>query len=153
MKYCSKCGKELVDEAIICTGCGCSVQYENHSINKEVKKYSYYDPMKAVYIMSFISNILLALTLTFVLNALISGYIYIHEDAYYTYVNFYFEESWIYCSLISAFPTIIFNIITLVLYKTRSTEPTLDGVLKYVSKLIAAILLLSVAGSLIYTIL
>ncbi len=24
MKYCVKCGKELVDEAIICTGCGCS---------------------------------------------------------------------------------------------------------------------------------
>ena len=25
MKYCSKCGKELIDEAIICTGCGCAV--------------------------------------------------------------------------------------------------------------------------------
>ncbi|OON97009.1 MAG: hypothetical protein ATN31_08830 [Candidatus Epulonipiscioides saccharophilum] len=22
MKYCSKCGKELVDESIVCTGCG-----------------------------------------------------------------------------------------------------------------------------------
>ena len=25
MKYCSKCGKELFDEAVICTGCGCAV--------------------------------------------------------------------------------------------------------------------------------
>lgn len=25
MKYCSKCGKELLDEAVICTGCGCAV--------------------------------------------------------------------------------------------------------------------------------
>ena len=25
MKYCSKCGKELVDEAVICTSCGCYV--------------------------------------------------------------------------------------------------------------------------------
>lgn len=25
MKYCSKCGKELVDEAVICVGCGCPV--------------------------------------------------------------------------------------------------------------------------------
>ena len=24
MKYCSKCGKELVDEAVICPGCGCA---------------------------------------------------------------------------------------------------------------------------------
>ena len=23
MKYCSKCGKELFDEAVICPGCGC----------------------------------------------------------------------------------------------------------------------------------
>ncbi len=25
MKYCTKCGHELVDEAIICTNCGCAV--------------------------------------------------------------------------------------------------------------------------------
>lgn len=25
MKYCQKCGKELVDEAVICVNCGCSV--------------------------------------------------------------------------------------------------------------------------------
>lgn len=26
MKYCQKCGKELMDEAVICPGCGCSVE-------------------------------------------------------------------------------------------------------------------------------
>lgn len=26
MKYCQKCGKEIVDEAVVCTGCGCSVE-------------------------------------------------------------------------------------------------------------------------------
>lgn len=25
MKYCSKCGKEIMDEAIVCPGCGCAV--------------------------------------------------------------------------------------------------------------------------------
>lgn len=25
MKYCSHCGKELMDEAVVCTGCGCAV--------------------------------------------------------------------------------------------------------------------------------
>ena len=24
--YCSKCGKEIMDEAVICPGCGCAVQ-------------------------------------------------------------------------------------------------------------------------------
>ena len=25
MKFCSKCGKEIVDEAIVCPNCGCAV--------------------------------------------------------------------------------------------------------------------------------
>lgn len=27
MKYCTHCGKEVLDDAIICPACGCSVQY------------------------------------------------------------------------------------------------------------------------------
>lgn len=26
MKYCSQCGKELVDEAVVCPNCGCALQ-------------------------------------------------------------------------------------------------------------------------------
>lgn len=26
MKYCSQCGKELADEAVMCPNCGCAVQ-------------------------------------------------------------------------------------------------------------------------------
>lgn len=26
MKYCSKCGKEIHDDAVVCTHCGCSVK-------------------------------------------------------------------------------------------------------------------------------
>ncbi len=26
MKYCSKCGNEVLDEAVVCTHCGCSLQ-------------------------------------------------------------------------------------------------------------------------------
>lgn len=29
MKYCTKCGKEIMDEAIVCPGCGCSQQAGN----------------------------------------------------------------------------------------------------------------------------
>ena len=24
MKYCSKCGKEIMDKAVVCPGCGCA---------------------------------------------------------------------------------------------------------------------------------
>ena len=34
MKYCTHCGKELLDEAVICVGCGCSVSgQDNHAID------------------------------------------------------------------------------------------------------------------------
>ena len=26
MKYCSKCGKEIMDEAVVCPNCGCSLE-------------------------------------------------------------------------------------------------------------------------------
>ncbi len=29
MKFCSKCGKEIVDEAIVCPSCGCAVVSPN----------------------------------------------------------------------------------------------------------------------------
>ena len=29
MKFCEKCGKELLDEAVICVGCGCAVGEQN----------------------------------------------------------------------------------------------------------------------------
>jgi len=50
MKFCSKCGKELQDDAVVCVGCGCLVnsnpqpnpqpnqQYGNYILKKE-KKY------------------------------------------------------------------------------------------------------------------
>ncbi len=34
MKFCSKCGKEVMEEAVICTNCGCSLGSEN---KKETK--------------------------------------------------------------------------------------------------------------------
>ena len=30
MKYCTHCGKELLDEAVICVGCGCAVDGYNN---------------------------------------------------------------------------------------------------------------------------
>ncbi len=36
MKYCSKCGKELLDEAVICVGCGCAVgEQNNQTVNNK----------------------------------------------------------------------------------------------------------------------
>ena len=31
MKFCQHCGKEIMDKAVICPGCGCSVQEVNNT--------------------------------------------------------------------------------------------------------------------------
>ena len=36
MKFCQHCGKEILDEAVICPGCGCSVQVTNSTQATEV---------------------------------------------------------------------------------------------------------------------
>lgn len=33
MKYCSKCGKELMEEAVVCPGCGCA--QENQTVQAQ----------------------------------------------------------------------------------------------------------------------
>lgn len=38
MKFCSKCGKELFDEAAICPGCGCAVTAVNVPVTVAVPK-------------------------------------------------------------------------------------------------------------------
>ena len=35
MKYCSKCGNQLFDEAVICPQCGCATGYQEHTIRKQ----------------------------------------------------------------------------------------------------------------------
>ena len=36
MKFCQHCGKEIMNEAVICPGCGCSVQSTNNTHQPEV---------------------------------------------------------------------------------------------------------------------
>ena len=34
MKFCQKCGKEIMDEAVICPGCGCAIAQEKEQEKK-----------------------------------------------------------------------------------------------------------------------
>lgn len=56
MKYCEKCGNELLDEAVMCPKCGCSV--ESKKPNKELDKQS---GKKALGIVCILAAILIVL--------------------------------------------------------------------------------------------
>ena len=56
MKFCQKCGKEIMDEAVVCPGCGCAIE-------KEVKATinSYDDCVKGAANTNIIACIILAI--------------------------------------------------------------------------------------------
>lgn len=56
MKFCSKCGKEIMEAAVVCPGCGCPVTGE--ATKKEA---SYDDCVKAAATTNIISAVVLAI--------------------------------------------------------------------------------------------
>lgn len=38
MKFCQKCGKEILDEAVVCPNCGCEVKSDNKTTTIAVPK-------------------------------------------------------------------------------------------------------------------
>lgn len=55
MKYCEKCGKEIMEEAVICPGCGCAVKQQ--PVKREI---SYNDCVKGATTTNIIAGIVLA---------------------------------------------------------------------------------------------
>ena len=39
MKFCSKCGKEILDEAVICPHCGCATAQQNPATTESIAPY------------------------------------------------------------------------------------------------------------------
>ena len=55
MKFCSKCGKEIMDEAVVCPNCGCAVKKESTPVKVAVPKSA-----KTAQIFGILSILLLA---------------------------------------------------------------------------------------------
>ena len=63
MKYCEKCGKQLMDEAVLCPGCGCAV---NSAAPSVIPKESTFKRNRKQWIIAF-SVLFVLLTLVSVL--------------------------------------------------------------------------------------
>lgn len=58
MKFCEKCGKEIMDEAVICPGCGCAV--EKAVAQQEVQTVAVPKKAKTASVLGILSLLLLA---------------------------------------------------------------------------------------------
>ena len=56
MKFCQKCGKEIMDEAVVCPGCGCAVAGAI-----EAKQVNYDDCVKSATTTNIVSGVILAI--------------------------------------------------------------------------------------------
>ncbi len=82
MKYCTKCGAQLADEAVICVGCGCmtdamqartSVEATPTQPQQAVQNLNM--PSRLLGLFGFMFNLLAALTVTFLLWSLAWMYV------------------------------------------------------------------------------
>ena len=92
MKFCMKCGAQMMDEAIICTGCGCSVVGEQQVIPQRKKKSTLKENQWLVPIFNFISTVLSSFSAFFLVLSVIVGDVSTHVWSYsissYYYPNF-----------------------------------------------------------------
>ena len=158
MKFCTKCGNELMDEAVICTKCGCMIAPAEKAhpiapaINAEpvaetTKSTTVAEP-KIITVFSFIYHCLAAITLFFmglsvatayVSSSISSGY----YSGYYISSYFYLDEG---CSIPAAIVSILaFGISTAKFIITMIKARDLKSVLSATVSLLTSILLSVVA--------
>ena len=63
MKFCQKCGKEIMDEAVICPNCGCAVENAAPAQAAKGATVSYDDAVKGAMSTNIISAVLLVLAI------------------------------------------------------------------------------------------
>ena len=82
MKYCSKCGHELLDEAIVCVHCGCMIENKVAVSKKKVQTTSVETANKEQVIVNFVFWLLAVIALTFYIIGIMQahGEVYIDLD-------------------------------------------------------------------------
>lgn len=149
MKYCTKCGKELFDEAVMCTGCGSMVaplpQEETKPAPVKTDKKS-----NIVSVFNFISVILIAFGVFHLFLALICARVdtdlHFSSDYSYYYLNSYFDPD--YDLMASSFALGIiaagFSLSSLIITSVKRLK--LNYILTAIAELVIAALLVIATG-------
>ena len=164
MKFCSKCGPQLVDEALICTGCGCMVE-PTQAPKKPLPNNT---PPKRNNTLYKIFNFAFAIVAMFCLFALICSIIYAHIRLYieidsarsngFTASNFLYGSSshyhthdhheyayflpnngWAIIALISSFVSLAFGIVSFILALIKKLK--IEKIFTSITRLVCGILL------------
>ena len=125
MKYCARCGKELHDEAVMCTGCGCMVapipqaKPKSPSVNTD-------KTLILAKLFNFIYSILGIITVTLFVWA----------------IFILFDEDIIIASTVFSIGAFTASVLGFIM--TFVSKPKLDQILKAVTNLVAALSMFSI---------
>ncbi len=120
MKYCAKCGAQLVDEAVICTACGRMI--EGTPIVKKVApsiKKKKESSSTSLYVFNFVHTTLVAVCVFFVIASIALGNVGVSSYSSYgssSFYGYYYPDYDIaICALISGFCSIVISVVCFVL--------------------------------------
>lgn len=162
MKFCSKCGQELVDEAVVCTGCGCPVTSTYQAPSSQAKAVSTKTPTEKnwtpLHVFHFVFAITAALSIFFLMLSLAYPYIStyvssatvnIESEVYYIYSYphthsiteiYYPDGGYAILGLLTSFVAWIFACVSFIFSLVK--RATVDKILPSIARLFIALLLI-----------
>ena len=157
MKFCSKCGGQCVDEAVICVSCGAPIA----PTAPVAPNIAPVDPNTApvapsaaplksggdskLAIFDFLSNSSFLLYIASFVLSLVYAYVYTRSSSSwyssYTYTYFYLSEEFVVVSAVLAVLVFVFAIVRLVvgLSQKDNLEVKLSGVLRLIAAVVVAV--------------
>lgn len=161
MKFCSKCGTQLVDEAVVCTACGCAVQggtalnqpltaepVQAPSVPKADKKFA----KNFIPIFNFVALLGIAASVFFVFMALAEMHASAHGSAeivrYYSsydldlnlYANVWADYDYMFNAFLAAIIAAPFPIVSLIF--TIKEKSKLEKIFSAIFKIVVCTLLI-----------
>ena len=145
MKFCEKCGHQLVDEAIVCVNCGCAISNcnSNHGVEPSAVKEKKENALVA---FNFVSSIFIVLCLFFAFISIALAYVYATAEltGSYTYrinvnVRFWLNDSGAILAFLCSLGSFGFGITSLVIALAKKVES--DKLFNSILRLIVGILL------------
>lgn len=139
MKYCVKCGKELCDEAVVCTGCGCMTGQKNNSLLPR-KKANTEEKVLGVKILNFIINVFFSVIVLTILTSLFNNEVVIYlKDDYHSRGYCWMDYNSLITGIVFSSVNIILILISFGIDFNETKGNKLDVFFEYCSKLVLAL--------------
>lgn len=126
MKFCTKCGHEINDGAIICTGCGCMVESTSQNGNLELRETKTGGPQwraaKTQSILPEVFNFVFSMLSICCLFFFSWAIVYAHLSVRSFYVSFYLDYDLTIVSMIFAFASAVFGVVCFILTLVKKME-------------------------------